>query len=161
MMFYMGLSNFVGQNMGAGHLDRVKRGYRQTMAMTLGCCAAIIIVILFVGKYIIGFFGMNAEAEAMGCSYIQTLASFFLIFGIMYVTDGVLQGSGDVLYPTIASTTSLVVRVVIANIMAHIPGIGYRCIYWSIPVGWVCGSAIVLIRYASGKWKEKGIVKAK
>jgi putative MATE family efflux protein len=161
MMFYMGLSNFVGQNMGAGHLDRVKRGYRQTMAMTLGCCAAIIVVILFVGKYIIGFFGMNAEAEAMGCSYIQTLASFFLIFGIMYVTDGVLQGSGDVLYPTIASTTSLVVRVVIANIMAHIPGIGYRCIYWSIPVGWVCGSAIVLIRYASGKWKEKGIVKAK
>ena len=31
MMFYMGLSNFTGQNMGAGKLSRIKRGYYQTM----------------------------------------------------------------------------------------------------------------------------------
>ena len=158
MMFYTGLSNFVGQNMGAGYLDRVKRGFRQTMVMTLLCCGGVILLILVFGKYAIGLFGMGPEAESMGIEYIQTLASFFLIFGVMYVTNGVLQGSGDVVIPTVASTTSLVVRVILANIMATVDWIGYRSIFWSIPVGWGCGAAIVLIRYFSGKWKEKGIV---
>ncbi len=158
MMFYMGLSNFVGQNMGAGQLERVKRGYRQTMAMTLSCGGRVIAVILLVGKYILQCFGLSAAAEAMGTEYIQTLAIFFLVFGVMYVTNGILQGSGDVMIPTIASTTSLVVRVVSANIMAYVLGIGYRSIFWSIPIGWFCGTAIVLCRYFSGKWKDKGII---
>jgi Na+-driven multidrug efflux pump len=77
----------------------------------------------------------------------------------MYVTNGVLQGSGDVAYPTAGSMTSLVVRVIVANIMATVPAISYRCIFYSIPVGWVFGTAIVVTRYLTGKWKEKRVVK--
>ena len=92
--------------------------------------------------------------------YLQTLAGFFLIFCVMYITTGVLQGSGDVMYPTAGSMTSLVTRVIVANIMATFPAIGYRSIFYSIPVGWVLGTAIVFIRYLTGKWKEKSVVKS-
>ena len=159
MMFYMGLSNFTGQNMGAGKLDRIRRGYRQTMVMAMITCAAIILLLIFAGPYAIRLYHMNEASTAIGVEYLRTLAGFFLIFCVMYVTNGVLQGSGDVLYPTAGSMTSLAVRVIIANVMATIPAIGYRSIFYSIPVGWLFGTAIVFIRYLTGKWKEKSVVK--
>lgn len=159
MMFYMGLSNFTGQNMGAKKLDRIKRGYHQTMVMAMITCAGIILLLIFAGPYAIRLYNMNEAATAIGVEYLQTLAGFFLIFCVMYITNGVLQGSGDVMFPTIGSMTSLVVRVIVANIMATFPAIGYRSIFYSIPVGWVLGTAIVFIRYLTGKWKEKSVVK--
>lgn len=158
MMFYMGLSNFTGQNMGARQMDRIKRGYHQTMVMAMITCAGIILLLVFAGPYAIGLFHMNQAATAIGVEYLQTLAWFFLIFCIMYITNGVLQGSGDVAYPTAGSMTSLIVRVIVANIMATFPAIGYRSIFYSIPIGWVCGTAIVFIRYLTGKWKTKGVM---
>ena len=160
MMFYMGLSNFTGQNMGAGKLDRIKRGYRQTMVMAMITCAGIILLLIFAGPYAIGLFHMNEAATAIGSEYLRTLAWFFLIFCVMYITNGVLQGSGDVAYPTAGSMTSLIVRVIVANIMATFPAIGYRSIFYSIPIGWVCGTAIVFIRYLTGKWKTKSVVRS-
>ena len=145
MMFYMGLSNFTGQNMGAGKLDRIKRGYHQTMVMAMITCAGIILLLIFAGPYAIGLFHMNEAATAIGSEYLRTLAWFFLIFCVMYITNGVLQG--------------LIVRVIVANIMATFPAIGYRSIFYSIPIGWVCGTAIVFIRYLTGKWKTKGVVR--
>ena len=158
MMFYMGLSNFTGQNMGAGNISRIQRGYHQTMAMAMVACAGIILLLIFAGPYAVGFFHMNQAATAIGVEYLQTLAGFFLIFCVMYITNGVLQGSGDVIFPTLGSLTSLTVRVIVANLMALAPAIGYRCIFYSIPVGWACGTAIVFIRYLTGRWKQKGIV---
>lgn len=160
MMFYMGLSNFTGQNIGAGKLDRIHRGYRQTMVMSMITCAGIILLLIFAGPYAIRLYNMNEAATAIGVEYLQTLAWFFLIFCVMYITNGVLQGSGDVAYPTAGSITSLAIRVIIANVMATFPSIGYRSIFYSIPVGWVCGTAIVLIRYLSGKWKHRSVVQA-
>ncbi len=159
MMFYMGLSNFTGQNMGAGYIPRIHRGYHQTLVMALITCGGIIALLLSVGPFAIGLYNMNEAASAIGVEYLTTLAIFFLIFCIMYITNGVLQGSGDVLYPTAASMTSLIVRVIVANIMATIPAIGYRCVFYSVPVGWVCGTAIVVIRYFTGRWKNKGIIR--
>lgn len=160
MMFYMGLSNFTGQNMGAGKMDRIKHGYHQTMVMAMITCAGIILLLIFAGPYAIGLFHMNEAATAIGSEYLRTLAWFFLIFCVMYITNGVLQGSGDVAYPTAGSMTSLIVRVIVANIMATFPAIGYRSIFYSIPIGWVCGTAIVFIRYLTGKWKTKGVVRS-
>lgn len=159
MMFYMGLSNFTGQNMGAGKIDRIKRGYKQTMLMTWFTCLGIILILVLGGNVLVGLFGMNEAATAIAVEYLRTVAFFFLVFSVMYVTNGVLQGSGDVLFPTLGSFTSLAVRVIVANLIAPISFVGYRSIFWSIPVGWVLGTAIVFIRYLSGKWKTKSIVK--
>ena len=159
MMFYMGLSNFTGQNMGAGKLDRIRRGFWQTLGMTMVTCLCIILILVLGGKPLVGLFGMNDTASRIAVEYLRTVAIFFLLFSVMYVSNGVLQGSGDVIFPTAGSMTSLGVRVIVANIMAATTALGYRSIFYSIPVGWVFGTSIVFLRYLSGKWKTKGIVK--
>ena len=159
MMFFQGLANFTGQNMGAGRLDRVHRAFRQTLAMAMLCCVLIIAVILLLCKPIIGCFGLGAASQELGARYLRALMSFFVIFCLMYITNGVLQGAGDVMYPTAGSMTSLLVRVVTANLLAAFTPLGYASIYFSIPIGWACGTAIVFTRLLSRKWETKGIVK--
>ncbi len=159
MMFFQGLANFTGQNMGAGKVDRVRRGFRQTLVMALFCCAIIIAVILVFCRRIIGCFGLDAAAQELGASYLRTLVSFFVIFCLMYITNGVLQGAGDVMFPTIGSMSSLAVRVICANLLAAFTGVGYASIYISIPIGWAVGTSIVFIRLLTGQWEKKVLVK--
>ena len=158
MMFYQGLSNFTGQNIGAGKLERVRRGYRQTLVMTLLCCVVIIAVILLFTDQIIALFGLTAEGIALGRGYLRVLSYFFVIFAVMYATNGVLQGAGDVMFPTLGSLTSLTVRVISANLLAAFTPVGYASVYICNPIGWVAGTAIVLTRYFSGAWKKKALV---
>lgn len=158
MMFFQGLANFTGQNIGAGKLDRVKRGYHQTLIMAVICCAIIITVILVFCTQIIACFGLNEAACELGAQYLRCLVAFFIIFCMMYITNGVLQGAGDVMYPTIASMFSLAVRVISANLMAAFTPIGYGSVYFAVPIGWAVGLAIVFTRYLTGKWKEKALV---
>ena len=159
MMFYLGLANFTGQNIGAGKLDRVRRGYHQTLVMALICCAVIITVIMTLCTRIIACFGLNADACALGARYMRVLMIFFVIFCLMYVTNGVLQGAGDVMFPTLASLSSLTVRVITANSLAAFTALGYSSIPVAVPVGWVVGTSIVVIRYLTGGWKRKALVK--
>ena len=159
MMFYQGLANFTGQNIGAGKSDRVRRGYHQTLVMALICCAVIIAVIVTQCTRIIACFGLNADACALGARYMRVLMIFFVIFCLMYVTNGVLQGAGDVMFPTLASLSSLTVRVITANSLAAFTALGYSSIPVAVPVGWVVGTSIVVIRYLTGGWKRKALVK--
>ena len=159
MMFYQGLANFTGQNIGAGKSDRVRRGYHQTLVMALICCAVIIAVIVTQCTRIIACFGLNADACALGARYLRVLMIFFVIFCLMYVTNGVLQGAGDVMFPTLASLSSLTVRVITANSLAAFTALGYSSIPVAVPVGWVVGTSIVVIRYLTGGWKRKALVK--
>ncbi len=160
MMFFQGLANFTGQNMGAGKVERVHRGFRQTLVMALICCAVIIAVILVFCRRIIGCFGLNEAACELGARYLRTLVAFFVIFCLMYITNGVLQGAGDVMFPTLGSMSSLATRVICANLLAAFTGVGYASIYVSIPVGWAVGTSIVFIRLLTGRWENKALVNA-
>jgi Na+-driven multidrug efflux pump len=44
-----------------------------------------------------------------------------------------------------------------AYLLAHF--IGESAIWWSIPAGWLIGTAVAMLRIRSGKWMKKGIVK--
>ena len=157
MMFFQGLASFTGQNTGAGKLDRVRRGYHQTLVMSLLCCAVIIAIIFTFSSQIVACFGLNEEACELGARYLRCLVLFFPIFCVMYTTNGVLEGSGDVIFPTIGSITSLGTRVVSANLLAAFTTLGYASIYTSIPIGWTAGTIIVVARYLNGGWKRKAI----
>ena len=49
-------------------MDRIKRGYHQTMVMAMITCAGIILLLVFAGPYAIGLFHMNQLPNAIGGS---------------------------------------------------------------------------------------------
>jgi len=160
MSFAVALSTFVGQNMGANRPDRVKAGLRATLIMTVIFSALISLITVVFGKLLMRMFTNDPVVIEMGGDYLRIIGSFYVLFGVMFVINGVLRGAGDTLIPMFISLFSLwIVRIPVAYYLAIHHGIGVSGIWWSIPIGWASGVILYYGYYRMGYWKKKVVVK--
>ena len=83
---------------------------------------------------------------------------FFLWMStITNITNGFLQGAGDVRIPAISTFLNLAVRLSLSFLLALTP-VGYRCYFVSMPPAWILACLLVVSRYRSGKWMRYSIV---
>ena len=95
-------------------------------------------------------------------SYLKLLeyflyAFFFALIGLKATTDGVLRGSGDVVFFTISNLVNLSIRVVAAHALANV--IGVQAVWMAIPLGWGANYLFSYIFYKKGKWKKNHVLK--
>lgn len=150
-----GVSNFAAQNIGAGKIERVKGGFRAGIVMAEIIAAVIVGIILLFGKYLILLFVEEPTALALstGTDFLTTVSPFYFFVCAKLVADSVLRGSGAVKCFMISTFADLILRVVLAYIMA--PAMGISGVWWSWPFGWVIASGIALLFYFRGYWKNK------
>jgi len=161
MSFSIALSTFVGQNLGANRLDRVRIGFRSTVFMTSGFSVFTSLVMVIFGKYLMQMFTTDPVVISMGYEYLIIIGSSYILFSLMFVVNGVLRGAGDTLIPMFISLFSLwIIRLPVAYIMSKNPGIGVSGIWWSIPIGWLSGVILYWGYYRMGRWKDKVVVKS-
>lgn len=152
------MSMFTGQNIGAGRPDRIQRGWEGAVKLSLLITFAIA-TILFAGAYpLSALFGVTGEAQLQAVDYIRFVSYMMLIFAVYLTTNGVIQGSGDALYASICSFSTLGVRVALSYILVIFFDFDYHVLWRCIPIGWVFAVILALLRFHSGKWKEKAIV---
>ena len=101
--------------------------------------------------------GSNVQAINYGMEYMRIVSSFYILMGIMFSSNGLLRGAGDMKTFMASSLCNLFSRVFLAYFLAS--RIGPSAIGWSIPIGWLVGSAISFTRFKSGKWAKKTLVK--
>jgi len=89
---------------------------------------------------------------------IRVISYLMVFFSVYQTTIGLIQGSGDALYAMFCSLITLTSRVSLAYILVFCFDFGYSVIWRTIPVGWLLGLALSLIRYRAGTWKTKLIV---
>jgi len=160
MSFAVALSTFVGQNMGANRPDRVKAGLRATLIMTIIFSAFLSLITVVFGKLLMRMFTNDPVVIEMGGDYLRTIGSFYILFGVMFVINGLLRGAGDTLIPMFISLFSLwIIRIPVAYYLAIHHGIGVSGIWWSIPIGWASGVILYYGYYRMGYWKKKVVVK--
>ncbi len=155
------VSTFTAQNLGAGQVERVKKGYLAAVKMVAAFAVIICLSLTFFHEYIIKSFletGSEAAAFETGNSYLTFIAFFFVFLGLKAITDGVLRGAGDVVVFTLANLINLGIRVAVAFTLA--PLIGVQGVWFAVPMGWASNYLISLVRYLSGKWSRKKLIKA-
>lgn len=153
------VSTFTAQNVGAKKNERVKKGYKSALLMIGVFCVFVTLTLFIFGAKFIGIFvsiNGNEEIIKIGVEYLRVVSIFYVLMGIMVITNGVLRGSGDVKVFMFSSLTNLSTRILLAYLLAYI--IGQRAIWWAIPLGWLFASSISVYRYISGNWKGKAIV---
>jgi putative MATE family efflux protein len=172
MVFSIALSTFVGQNIGAGKLDRVKKGLTRTMLMSSATAIGISILLIIFKYPLMSLFTQDQAVIDIGGEYLTIVTSFYLLFTGMFVYGGVMRGAGDTLAPMFITLFSLwIVRVPAALFLSKETieiwgftmkgaGMGQSGVWWSIPTGWGMGLILSFIYYRSGRWKKKSIVKA-
>ncbi len=173
MVFSIALSTFVGQNIGAGKIDRVKKGLTRTMLMS-SAIAIVITILIIIFKYpLMNLFTTDQGVIDVGAEYLTIVTSFYLLFTGMFTYGGVMRGAGDTIIPMFITLFSLwIVRIPVAIYLSQETieifglslkgaGLGQSGIWWSIPSGWGIGLVLSYIYYKTGRWKNKTVVKAK
>lgn len=152
------LSAFVGQNLGANRLDRIRRGVWATQKMATVVSLAVMVVVICWGDDMMKLFSDVPEVIKQGHEYLIIVSSFYILFSSMFVMHGMLRGAGATLIPMFITLISLwIVRIPIAWFLSA--RIGEKGIWWSIPCGWLIGMIGTWLYYKSGAWKKKGVVK--
>lgn len=151
------LSSFVGQNLGAGRPDRIKKGFWATLYFSWVISLLVMAIVFFWGEQLIGIFNRDPQVIKYGTEYLHIISMFYIIYSSMFITHGVLRGAGDTLIPMFVSLISLwIVRIPIALYLS--PILGVKGIWWSIPIGWTIGYILTQLYYLTGRWKRKVIV---
>ena len=88
----MAVSTFVGQNLGAGRPERVRRGYRAALLMAGSISVATAVVMVVFKEGLIGVFNADPEVMRVGGQYLLIVSLFYVLFSSMFVTGGVLRG---------------------------------------------------------------------
>jgi putative MATE family efflux protein len=158
MNFGMALSTFVGQNIGANKLERVKKGLLATFWMTALISIIVSAVAWIYGKTLMGFFTDDKEVIEIGYDYLVIVSSFYIVFAGMFATHGALRGAGDTIVPMFITLFSLWVLRVPASYFLSL-NMGPQGIWWGIPIAWIFGLLASYIYYKSGRWKTKGVIK--
>lgn len=153
------MSTFTAQNIGGKKSERVKKGYKAALSMIAVFCIFAAIILFIFGNSLVGIFvdsSSNQNVISVGHEYLKIVSIFYFLMGLMVTTNGVLRGAGDLKIFLISSLANLSTRVICAYALASF--IGRSAIWWAVPLGWIIASAISVVRYRSGKWREKKMV---
>lgn len=159
--FGTAMSTFTGQNVGAGNLERVKKGRRVCLLMGVSASFAIAVLVLLLRVPLISLFGVSAEGLKYGVQYLNILCPLLFVFGMYIINNGILQGSGDVAYTAFILMTSFALRIILAYTLAYNTGLEYAAVWISQPIGWLCNMSLSWGRYFAGTWKKKCIASVK
>ncbi len=158
MSFSQALSTFVGQNIGANKLERIKAGLISTVKMSGIVTIVTTVFIVLFGNFMMSLFTRDAEVIRLGNQYLTIVSIFYILFTLMFIYNGVMRGAGDTLIPMFFTLFSLwIIRIPMAYILSG--KIGASGIWWAIPAGWMIGLILSYSYYKSGNWKKKSVVK--
>ncbi len=179
MSFGQALGTFVGQNIGANKIRRVKSGLQSTLVMStlVSICVTMFVILLRVP--LIKLFSDTEEVISAGSKYLIIVSSAYILFSIMFSLNGVLRGAGDTLIPMFITLFSLwIIRIPFASILSgrmlevlqnwginvNLPGIltgelKETGVWLSVPIAWGVGAICSWFYYRTGRWKKKGVVK--
>lgn len=158
MSFSQALSAFVGQNIGANKIERIRTGLIATIKIAGIVAVITTLFIVLGGNFIMSLFTTDYEVIHVGRQYLTTVSLFYLVFTMMFIYMGIARGAGDTLMPMMFSLVSLwLIRIPFAWYFSE--KFGVSGIWWSIPAGWLIGYIMAYTYYKTGRWKTKTVVK--
>ena len=147
------VTSFVGQNVGAGKYDRVKKGIRTVITLVLICCAFFMVIILPFRHEIVRFFSKNPDTVAAGGEYLWYIMWGYPMLAVLFCLNSAMRGAGESFFPMVCTVFSMIVTrlPLIYYIADHY---GPHKMYLSYDIGWAFGFVVALIYYFSGRWKR-------
>lgn len=132
----LALTTFVGQNYGAGHLDRARKGVRQALWMTLSITAILCVGIIFGARPLNRLFTADEEVLSHGVRFINIISPFYLACCFNQIYAGALRGAGDAKTPMYVMLFSLVLFRQVYLFINRQMGNSFLGVTLAYPMGW-------------------------
>lgn len=160
------MASYTGQNLGAGRMDRIRKGVNSCIVISCLFCILGSLIVVFAGGFLVSLFitGDQPEVMAYAREYLNTISIFFIPLGLIFIYRNTLQGMGDGFMPMMAGVAELVMRAFVAFFLAD--KLGYLGICLAGPIAWIGADVPLMITYylrmakIKRLEKEKGVVYA-
>ena len=166
--FGTAMTTFVGQNVGAMKIDRVRKGTRDGLKIGVTTSVVLVGLILIFGKFLMGLFTNTEEVIEVSYEMMCILGIGYIGVAINQILSGTIRGAGDTMTPMwVALATTTVIRLPIAYGMAYLtrsealPTGEPRSIYYSLVISWVMGAIITAVIYKIGRWAKRARIGGK
>ena len=147
LAFGFAMTTYVGQNLGAGKILRIKEGVKSGSMMALLTSGVITVLMFVFGRQILSLFisgdpNETAQVLKIAYDYLRVMASCLWVLYLLFVFRSTLQGLGDTFIPMISGFVELVCRVVLIFVMPRF--FGMESIYFVEVFAW-SGATILLV----------------
>ena len=154
MSMSMSLPTYVSQNLGAGKIERAKKG--SIFGIILGLIIAELLgVIIYLGApEFIKLFVETAESVEFGTIHAKVTALFYFLLAFSHCAAGVLRGCGKAFIPmaTMLAFWCGVRVLYVTSILEIVPR--FQMISWAYPLTWSLSSIVFLVVLFKMDWEK-------
>ncbi len=151
-------TTLVGQNLGAGKLDRAEQTAWMTTGIAFGAMAVLGILVWAIPTPIISVFNDHPQVLEQGSAYLAIMALSFPFAGARFIINGAFRGAGNTVPAMVNSILSLwVFRVPLANLLARTLAWGTDGLWWGVALANIGGAVAAAAWFRRGKWKSRVI----
>lgn len=137
------MATYVGQNVGAGKIERIKKGVNESIKLSLVYSVIAALFLIFFGHFTVALFVSGTETAVIRAAqtYFYITVGFFPPLGLIFIYRNSLQGLGDGLFPMMGGIFELIARGAVAFTLVNV--IGYEGVCTADPAAWM--SALIPI----------------
>ena len=135
-VFGQTMATFCGQNMGAGKVDRIKKGMKLAIIYTCVWSTFAMIASYTIGPQLVYMVtGSHKDVVIVNATnYLKFNTIFYYVPAVISIVRNVMQGIGDQITPLVSSGLEMVGKVVIAFTL--VPLMGYAGVIVAEPIVW-------------------------
>ncbi|HJB46284.1 MAG TPA: MATE family efflux transporter [Candidatus Mediterraneibacter surreyensis] len=144
--FGISITTFVGQNYGAGKMDRVRRSTRVCLCMDLAVSFVLVVILIASRSLLFRLFTTDETVVRIGSDMLLFITPWYIVYVFIEVLGGSLRGRGNVIVPVVITLLGVcLLRIIwLAGVLKISPTI--HAIIFSYPVTWVI-TALAFIGY--------------
>ena len=145
----LSLGTYVGQNLGAGRVDRIRLGVRRAIGMSLAVNAVIGSALVFFGRELVAVFVSGTERAVIEASYpyLFAIGVMMWVLGLLFVYRFSLQSMGDTVVPMISGALELVLRISMVLVLSRVFDLGFLSICIAEVSAWFGAAALLCATY--------------
>ena len=148
------LSSYTAQNIGAGKKERIPLGFRTGVKLSELTALPFVILYFIFSRQMMGLFlgAESVEAISAGMAFLKIVSLWYFMIAIKLMTDGIIRGSGAMVYFVVATVPDLILRIGFALVLTK--SFGSTGIWMAWPFGWIVATALTLIFYRKLGYKN-------
>ena len=152
--FTMAMTTFVGQNLGAGQIERTKRGARFGTITSVILAELIGVAVFIFAPQLIAAFDTSPDVIAYGVDKARTSVLFYCLLAFSHAIASILRGAGKAVVPMLVMMTCwCIIRVSFLAIAVPLTG-SIQMVYWVYPLTWFLSSVTFLWYYRRMDWNR-------
>ena len=141
------ITNFVGQNYGAGKYDRVRSSVKSSLALSLSMTLVLSGAILLLADAALYCFTDDADVHSSTLQIIHTIVPLYFTWSFVEVFQGTLRGIGDVGTPVIILLLGVCVSRIVWLFTAFAINRTLFTLCLCYPLSWTITAIALMIYY--------------